>query len=185
MGEGEASITSMKADLSLGPKVCFRILSGYRVEALTLGCSGDFCATVARISALPTLPLDVTVRVCGNELRIRLSGEPIPRSKPLLILHGICSMEVMKGSLDLPCERGELPSYLALSDLEEELQEFGLNVRGRVLHKGRISAYLLSLPTGGVLEAGKRTSNLPPGRYLLVIPGAGKLVAEGEELFLP
>ncbi len=88
--------------------------------------------------------------------------------------------------MSLPCGgTPKPPAIIGITGLDEELQEFGLNVRGRVLHKGSISVYALLLPTGGVLESGEGTAELDPGSYLVITSGPSWLRIEGDLMELP
>lgn len=182
--EDEVSITHLRANLEFR-EAWSRILSGYKFEILTLGCYEGECVTIALVSSLPTLPPEPKIKICGREIGIRLEGAPLARSEPLLIVHSRCSIELHGKSFEIPHAEGELPSFLSLVNLEEELQEIGLDVRGKILHKGRVSVYLLSLPTKGILETKGVALDLTPGSYLLAVPGKGRLLIEGEELLLP
>ncbi len=185
MGEEKAHIIRLKAHLSFKPHPrCILTSSGYRIEVLTLGCSST-CASIAVVSSLPTLPPEVEISVCGRNTPIELAGAPIPRSDPLIVVHGRCDLELGGRILRLPCSDGALPSYLEISSIEEEVQEMGLNVRGRVLYKGDLSIYLLLLPSGGELVG--KSIGFRPGIYLLIAEGDGRpmLRVDGEELILP
>jgi len=192
LGEEKADIIRLKADLSLKPSPrCMLSSSGYRVDVLTLGCTSSpstpapTCVSLAVVSSLPTLPSRVEVDVCGNPISMSLSGTPIPKSEPFLIVHGSCELGLKGRKLRLPCEKGrDLPAYLEIAQ-EGEMQELGLNVRGKVLYKGELSIYFVSLPTGGELLSPHRTIRLNPGSYLLVTQGSGRLKVEGDELILP
>ncbi len=185
MGEEKAHIIRLKAHLSFKahPR-CVLTSSGYRIEVLTLGCSST-CASIAVVSSLPTLLPEVEISVCGRSIPIKLAGAPIPRSDPLLVVHGRCDLELGGRTIGLPCGDGALPSYLEIGSVEEEVQEMGLNVRGRVLYKGDLSIYLLLLPSGGELVG--EPIRFKPGSYLLVTEGdrGPKLRVDGEELVLP
>ncbi len=184
MGEEKADVIRLKVDLSVRPNPrCVLSSSGYRVDVLPLGCAST-CASIAVVSSLPTLPPQVGVNVCGNEVPITLNGTPIPKSDPFLIVHGRCSLELGGRKLKLPCEERTLPTYLEIGSVGEEMQELGLNVRGKVLYKGDLTIYIVSLPTGGDLISGEAI-RLNPGSYLLVTERAGRLKVEGEELILP
>ncbi len=185
MGEEKAHIIRLKADLSFEPRPrCVLTSSGYRVEVLTLGCSST-CASVAVVSSLPTLPPEVGLNICGRGIPIRLSGTPLPRSDPLLLVHGRCDLELGGRTLGLPCGGETLPAYLEVGSVEEDVQEMGLNVRGKVLYKGDLSIYLLLLPGGGELVG--EGVRFRPGSYLLIIGGkeSARLNVDGEELVLP
>ena len=185
MGEEKAHIVRLKVGLSFKPHPrCVLTSSGYRVEVLTLGCSST-CATVAVVSSLPTLPPEVGLSVCGQGITVELGGMPIPRSDPLLIVHGKCDLELSGRTLRLPCGGGALPAYLEVSNVGEDVQEMGLNVRGKVLYKGDLSIYLLLLPNGGKLI--KEALRFNPGGYLLITGGEErpKLKVCEEELILP
>jgi len=183
LDEEEVDVLRLRISLSMSPHPrCTLTSMGYRVSVQSLGCASA-CASLAIVSSLPTLPPEVTFNVCGKEVSVRLEGTPIPNSEPLLIIHGKCDLRLGDRALELPCGHGELPAYLPVRNLGE-LQELGLNVKGKVLYKGDLSAYLVLLPTGGELIAGKAV-RLNPGGYLLVTEGSGKLKVEGEELILP
>ncbi len=185
MGEEEAHIIRLRADLSFKPHPrCVLTSSGYRVDVLTLGCSST-CASVAVVSSLPTLPPEARIGVCGRGISVELSGAPIPRSDPILLVHSKCDLELGGRTLGLPCGDGDLPAYLEVGRVGEEVQEMGLNVRGKVLYKGDLSMYLLLLPSGGELVGG--SVRFDPGSYLLVTGGEGRprLRVDGEELVLP
>ncbi len=185
MGEEKASIIRLKADLSFRPNPkCAFTSSGYRVEVLSLGCS-SICASIAVVSSLPTLPPEAVLNVCGKNTSIELSGAPISRSDPIIIVHGRCDLELGGRTLGLPCVKRTLPAYLAVDNVREEVQEIGLNVRGKVLYKGALSIYLLQMPTGGELLTGEAI-RFNPGSFLLITEGRRpKLRVEGEELVLP
>jgi len=187
LDEKKASIIRLRADLSFRPKPkCTLTSSGYRVEVLPMGCSST-CASIMMVSSLPTLRPEVRLIVCEEAISIKLSGVPIPKSNPILIVHNRCDLELGGRTLVLPCGEGALPTYLEVSSVREEMQEIGLNLRGKVLYKGDLSIYLLQLPTGGELIAGAGGSIIfNPGSYLLITEaGRSRLKVDGEELILP
>ncbi|MDK2372919.1 MAG: hypothetical protein QI197_06030 [Candidatus Korarchaeota archaeon] len=159
------------------PLECTARGGGYQLEAGTIGCIGG-CASIVVVRALPTVP-PRGISICGIPADVRMEGEPIRSSAPLLVIHGgECNVRAGGAELVLPC--GVPRGWVKLRGSREPLQELGLGIRGRIIHRGRPSVYVLNLPARCSL--GRET--LPEGLVILAT-GEGTLRVGNEVLRLP
>ncbi|MEM3372175.1 MAG: hypothetical protein QXO55_06175 [Candidatus Korarchaeum sp.] len=149
-----------------------------RLEVLSLGC-GRRCVTLLSYESLvPALRAEM--EICGRRVDLRKEFKA-----RILVLHGPCDIKFLSKVLRIPDEIRELPSFVRLSKPPKELQEFGRNLRGSVIHLGDPRVYVLLPQVGTTLLWGDVVIPLPSVPILLAAPEGSSVRLNDAILRLP